>query len=48
MGFRCLAMMKGHALNLLMRTIPKYPSIQRLLISVMLGQYLGQPSHPPA
>jgi menaquinone-9 beta-reductase len=43
-GFRHLAMMNGHALNLLMRTIPQYPSAQRWLISVMLGQYLGQPS----
>lgn len=40
MGFRQLAMTNAQVLDLLMRTIPQYPAVQRWLIAVMLGQQL--------
>jgi len=48
MGFRDLAMSNTQVLNLLLRTIPRFPTIQRRLITIMLGQHLGEPVQVPA
>jgi len=38
LGFRQLALTNAHVLDLLLRTIPKYPALQRWLMTVMLGE----------
>lgn len=41
LGFRGLAMLNMHLLDLLLRTLPRYPALQRRLISAMLGESLN-------
>jgi geranylgeranyl reductase family protein len=47
MTFRQLTMLNARVLDLLLRSIPQLPALQRRLISVMLGEGLGEAADRP-